>query len=425
MKTLSDRPYIQTLYKTLFLLILIAWYASPSISAGDAPRQIFRENKQKILSQDHSEINGFVFAVGHARARKHDNAAKERTMQKARLIATGNLTKPIIHISGWPFLKNRQLQRKVVQSYASLETQKTRVKNLQVVYRDCQGISCTVAVAAPTRAIDIKRIDWGDIRDSLDRAYEAGDERLPLEVYFEICAGNRLDQVVTDISRKWGNIYGINVQKVIQGHYIDIPAFLWRQGKRLPDKKVATLGFQDLMKLLELDPYDPVVLYFLGQYAESTGRNRLAQMFYARALLWKIDPEYNKRCRQLINNDLFVNKSEPLNGLEKEFHKRAIAIYGTEGPFEAGLANLVFLSSGTLPLIGASDIHVVSWSSDDVSVHEFINSDTTANAFAAVSKTFIKRGNWEYALPFAIQASQMDGRYAGLRKKILYFATQE
>lgn len=424
MKTLSNRSFIQNLYRLLFWLILIVWSA-PGISAGDTPHHIFRENKQKILSKNHSEMNGFAFAVGHAGASNHDNASRERTMQKARLIATGNLTKPIIHISGWPFLKNRQLQREVVQNYASLVTQKAHVKNLQVVYRDCQGITCTVVVAAPTRATNIKRIDWDDIRDSLDRAYETGDERLSLEVYFEICAGNRLDQVVTDISRKWGDIYGINVQKVIQGHYINIPAFLWRQGKRLPDKKVATLGFQDLMKLLELDPYDPVVLYFLGQYAESTGRNRLAQMFYARALLWKIDPEYNKRCRQLINNDLFVNKSDPLNGLEKEFHKRAIAIYGTEGPFEAGLANLVFLSSGTLPLIGASDSQEASWYSDDVSVHEFINNDTTANAFAAVSKTFMKRGQWEYALPFAIQASQMDGRYAGLRKKILYFATQE
>ncbi|GEM_PF-2435137 len=424
MKILSNGHFMQNLYRLIFGLLLIVW-SVPSASAGDTPHHYFKLNKQKILSKNHSEMNGFVFAVGRAVASDHDNALKERTMQKARLIAIGNLTKPISHISGWPFLENLQLQREVVQNYATLKAQKFHVKNLQAVYRDCQGISCTVVVAAPARAIDIKHLYWVDIRNSFDRAYEAGDERIPLSVYFEICAENRLDQVLNDISHRWGDRYGVNVQKVIQGHYIDTPAFLWRQGKRLPGNKVATLGFQDLMKLLELDPYDPVVLYFLGQNAESVGRNRLAQMFYSRALLWEIDPEYNKRCRQLINSNLFINKSEPLNGLEKELQKKAIAIYGNEGPFEAGLANLVFLSLGTLPLIGSSDTHVTSIYSDNVSVHDFINNNPTATAFATVSKIFMERGQWEYALPFAIQASQMDGGYAGLRKTVLNFATRE
>jgi hypothetical protein len=372
-------------------------------------------------------MNGFVYAVGHARTRNQNSASVERTLQKARLIASGNLAKSTIHISisGWPFRKNRQLKRDVVQSYSSLATRNVHVKNLQVVFRECQGIKCTVVVAASNIAVNTKRLDWDEIRESFDRAYDTGDEHIPLGIYFEICAENRIGQVLNNISRKWGDIYGLNVNRVIRGEYIKTPAFLWRQGKRLPGQKVATLGFQGLLKLLELDPYDPVILYFLGQSLESNGRNRLAQVFYARALLWEIDPEYNKRCQQLINNDLFIDRSQALSGLEKKLHKRAIAVYGPEGPFDEGLANLVFLSSGTLPLIGSPDSSEVSWLPDDCSVNEFINNDSTSSAFAAVSKTFMRRGQWKYALPFAIQASRMDGRYIYLRKKILNFATQE
>ena len=77
MKTLSDGSYIHNICRPLFLPILIVWSALPSISAEGALHDIFRTNKQKILSRDHSEMNGFVFAVGHARVRKHDNASIE------------------------------------------------------------------------------------------------------------------------------------------------------------------------------------------------------------------------------------------------------------------------------------------------------------------------------------------------------------
>ncbi|RLF06676.1 MAG: hypothetical protein DRJ64_04215 [Thermoprotei archaeon] len=398
------------------LVIFVLLWVVPAVFSGTTPFFVFDMNRAEILSKSRSKHDVYVFAVGVAEALKSSPSSLDRARQKARLKAQGNLTGIVdFDRRNWPeVVRGSGVGDRIENYLVRIQgSSSVSIEGIQAVFEECHGQSCLSVVAAPASSvIKSPSLSWNFLLSLLDDAYLQGASSLPLYDYLEVCNEDHVDDVLERLAEhikvKYGDFAGdVVVREPIAG----IPV-LWAKGRRLSEEKVSQLGQEALFQLLNLDPYDPVVLYYLAKSFDSQGRHRFALLLYSRGTVWFVDPEYNVLCL----NSCGVRQESivlPSNALREKviasFDESAVESH-------SGLIHMIIQSLGTLPL---ADFDLSSDSVDPmVDSTMVINAAmTNPNAinFAALAKNFYARGETLRALPFGIQAATMDSKYEELK----------
>ena len=408
----------------LFCLFFFqSFWGGSTCMGGLSPDAVFERHKQEITTRKSSSFDGFTFALGHASAIKPNPSSLERARHKAKVRAKGNIFSGVsIDTSSWPdSILDSKVGQRLIKALHSIMQGKASVVGLQTVFERCYEQRCMVIVAAPSSGVkDGTKLSWETSLAVMDKAFSRRAPWLPLYDYLEICTPAQINEVVDLLGEKVGEQFGIAAGSVLAGKPINGPALLWKQGKRLSPEKVSSLGQQDLWQLLALDPYDPVVLYFLGKSFDEQGRYRIASILYSRGTTWFIDPEFNKKCRRAARfrvNHLILAEVEP-SLPDEHLRQTVITQFSQSHDLPPGIAKLVVHSNGTLPLSDATPGRNSLYEMDEKDIALAIESNPTAASFAKAAEFFLNRKEVFAALPFAYQAARMNDQFVDLKKKV-------
>ena len=402
------------------LIGCILCFRLPALLADGTPFAIFEKHQTSILSQAHSRHEGYLFGVGTARARHLHPASLDAARQKARLEAQGSLADPARRQQEqFPErIRRSGVGERIAQWLKQIETGTVNAIGMQSVYDQCRGQACVAVVAVPAAGLHPRAtISWNRIVQYLDNACLRGLCQVSLYDYLEICADNRIDDAQTALVDYVRSRYGHGAAAVVAGKPVRQVPVLWQQGKRFDAEKVSGLDQESLLQLLNMGPYDPVVLYYLAKTFAAQGRHRFAEVLYTRGTRWIIQPEYNRLCLAAIAD------KDPAGRHQSDFTARStlrddiIASFNSSGELPPGLARWVVLSAGTLPLADTAtdqDSVVI----DRTSIGKIIADHPTPKTFAAVAQLFLERNDLLSALPFARQAAHMNDRYINWCKTI-------
>jgi hypothetical protein len=404
-------------------LIACSFFGLPAARGwcGDSPSVVFTKHQSSIMAQSRSQFEGYVFAVGAAEALTPKPSSVDRARDKARLVAQDNLIGPVnIDHSDWPErIRGSGVGDRIGSRFLMAEMSTVILKGLQSVYDECRGQQCLYVVAVPTTGIQSpNRIAWKHVLQTLEDRYATGSDWVSLFDYLEICAANQIDGVQKAIETYLLDNYGIGASAVIAGKPLDNIPVLWRQGKRFSAEQVSGLDQESLLQLLDLGPYDPVVLFYLARSFQSQGRHRFAALLYDRGTQWLIQPEYNQMCLTAIGKSQHSDRREAnffIN--EASLRDDIIASFTDKVALVPGITTLVVWSAGTLPLadkiLDQTEVDI-----DLETIGQLVADYPTSKTFAALSEFFLQRGDPLSAVPFARQAQRMNDRYTGLRKSI-------
>lgn len=393
------------MYKYLILSGLVFFQVLfggvPTAFCGDSPSFIFQHNQRAILSQTRCIFEGYVFATGVAQSIRPNFSSLDRARQKARLKAQGNLAvAEALDRSAWPerFRVNAVGER-LARQLAQTEAGAIKVLHLQSVYDNCQDWECRVVVAAPIE--DLQRypqVAWPALVQRLNHAFSTGSLPISLYDYLEICDSKQAGDVLDLVEKKITTTYGVFAGDVVGDRLINKVPTLWGRGKRLAASKVSTLGREDLFRLLNLDPYDPVVLYYLAKSYEDNGQYRFASILYSRGTKWFIDEEYCRLCLAAAKkNDVYIDGREWSAG-EASRREKVIARYAQFFELRPGIMSLLVQSFGTLPFANMDAETVVPVVNSE-NLRELIEEHPGARTFAAVAEYFNARGEIILAEP--------------------------
>jgi len=339
--------------RVVLLIIGCMLFGAVAVHSDSLVFSIFEKHRSYILSHSVSQVEGYVFSVASSNAIKLNSSGLERAREKAALKAQAGFVDPSFRPDGsWPpEILRTSLEKRISSAFNSKQSGSFSLKGLQHVSDWCDGGECFAVVAIEDKEFKTKEISWGIVLEHFTEDFNRGALALSPYDFLEICDVDLAPRVISEIAQKLSSRYGKAVGEVIMGDMISDPAVLWLKGKRLGSEKVSQLDNEGLFQLLNLDPYDPLVLYLLGQNFEQQGRYRFASLLYARGTTWLIDREYNELCGKLMNSSI----------LPRDF-----ARYGQGDVFEhqpdywvedfplpsvmSGMALLVYKSGGSLPL---------------------------------------------------------------------------
>ena len=382
--------------------------------AGSTPLAIFEKNQASILSQAHSRYEGYLFGVGTAMARHSNSLSLDAARQKARLRAQGSLVEPVRNnIEQWPErIRRSGVGKRIAQGFFKTEYSAVNAIGMQSVYDQCRGQTCVAVVSVPAVGLQPRAtVSWSHIVHSLDNTCIQGKCQVSLYDYLEICTDNKMDDALTALVGHARRQYGQGAAAVVAGKPVDQVPVLWQQGKRLSAEKVSGLDQESLMQLLNMDPYDPVVLFYLARTFAVQGRHRFSEVLYSRGTRWIIQPEYNRLCLEAIAD------KDPGGRLQSDFNSRSalrdeiVASFNASGGLPPGIAQLIVLSAGTLPLADSTSSAPDNIAFDLTKIIQIVDDHPTAETFSAVAQFFLDRKDLLSALPFARQAAQMNDRY--------------
>lgn len=391
----------------------------PSLSqaAGEGPVAIYRANKAKIVAEKLCRIKGYTFSLGVARPQSQSTAAKLAAMDKATLHAESRLVRPAFKQIDWPARLSQRQKDIFIRQYLNVAPLTIKISGKQRVDSGQREKDCFAVVAVPSHAVTWPRIDFPTIRQALDMAFAQRSSALNLTDYLEICPEEKIPPAVRSLADKFAGHYGPSVGRVLAGEPVSEPGILWQKGKRLPFNKIARLERDDLLRLLGLCPYDPVVLYALGKACEEAGFPRAGQLFYLRGTVWLLDDGYPEKCRDALRKGWFMTRMRIPCSEFTAMRKKVRARYRSTGPLQGKLADLVVQSMGTLPIrySGPESSHLER-------LRDMLNSDSpnlvlarrlaetaldTAPSralFALMARILERQGEPLLALPFRNQA---------------------
>lgn len=405
-------------YILIILIISILVVGGSSACLASPPINIYEKNKNVILDEGLYIQGTDVFSVGLAKPSSHSALSRKICRKKAHTRAQVGFFRAVKNKIDWPDDMNLLLRDKLFNAYISFSTSSLHLGGVTKIDEFTSEKKCTCILHTKKTGIDIKPIVFSDLVNLFKKLYIENDNFNP-KLYFEICDKSKINSVLMNLSDVFGKKYGGNVKDVILGEKIKkLPEF-WHRGRFLTYKEIADFELEQLLKLLNYSPYDPVISYVIGNKFSKIGYIRLASLFYARGTTWLIKPAYNKLCRELTKDSFFIQKTEILSQQERELHQKARAKINSNNFAFEGVAKLVFLSYGTLPLVESSPVQQISLSTNGINLNDYLDITPTSKGFSEASRYFKNRGNWVTAMPFAIQASQMDRQYSALRHEIL------
>jgi len=410
---LKPSPYILIILITSIFVI-----GGGSACLASPPINIYEKNKNVILDEGLYIQGTDVFSVGWAKPSSHSALSRKICRKKAHTRAQVGFFRAVKNKIDWPDDMNLSLRDKLFNAYISFSTSSLHLGGVTKIDEFTSKKKCICILHTKKTEIDIKPIVFSDLVYLFKKLYIENDN-FNARLYFEICDKSKINSVLMSLSDVFCKQYGENVKDVILGEKIKKLPDFWRRGRLLTYEEIADFELEQLLKLLNYSPYDPVVSYVIGNKFSKIGYIRLASLFYARGTTWLINPVYNKLCRDLMKDNFFIQKIEILSQQERKLHQKAMTKISSNDYVFDGVAKLVFLSYGTLPLVESSPVRQISLSTDGINLNDYLNIIPTSKGFSEVSRHFKDQGNWIVALPFAIQASQMDRQYTVLHHQIL------
>ena len=172
-----------------------------------------------------------------------------------------------------------------------------------------------------------------------------------------------------------------------------------------------------MFSLLSLSPYDPVIIYALGQVLEEEGYGRLSDLLYTRGTVWRIDERFNALCQRKAQAGLFANQIKSLQSSERRCFELLKQDTNDVSISISGLAKLVSDSCGTMPLDFRRSDYVITENIEDQGVSTFLEKDLSTQRLAMLARYFVNK-SLRHAISFAIQAGRMDARYLDLASVI-------
>lgn len=311
---------------------------------------IYRANKETIIAEKLCIIGGYAFSLGVARPRSPSTVSRLAAVDKATLHAESRLVRLAFQQVDWPAALSPRLKDVFIRQYLNVAPFNTKISGGQKVDSGQQGEHSFAVVAVPDHAVAWPRLDFRMIRQALDKAFLQKSSALSLTDYLEICSVERIDLTIRALADRFAGRYGQAVGQVIAGEPVTEPGILWRKGKRLPYDKIAGLERDDLLRLLGLCPYDPVVLFALGQAYDKAGFPRVGQLFYLRGTVWLLDDGYPEKCRNALREAWFISRVRIPGAEFTDMREKVGARYRSMEPLQGKLADLVVKSMGTLPI---------------------------------------------------------------------------
>ena len=356
-------------------------------------------------------MEGYVFSVASSNAIKLNASGLDRAREKAALKAQAGFVDLSFRTDGsWPSeILRTSLEKRIFSAFNSKQSGSFSLKGLQHVSDWCDGGECFAVVAIAEKEFKTKEISWGIVLEHFAEDFNRGALALSLYDFLEICDADLAPRVIAEIAQRLSSRYGEAVSEVIMGDMISDPAVLWLKGKRLSSEMVSQLDSEGLFKLLNLDPYDPLVLYLLGQKFEQKGRNRFASLLYARGTTWLIDREYNDLCGKSMNLSILPRNfarhgQEDVSELPPNYWVEDFPLPSVM----SGMALLVFKSGGSLPLRN-SESKTTSY--QDLALEnlaEKVNTYYSAVDFREYALFLKTKGLNRASIAFMRQASYMD-----------------
>lgn len=406
-----------------FVSGLMAWsvlWGVPTASGGHSPFAVFDKHQADILSSPRSLYQGYVFATGSARAITHDSSSVDRARQKARTKAQGNLALVTISRTDWPeSIRKSKVGDNVAKIFESQSSGDIFAERMQSVFDHCQEKECVYVVAVPESGLQENReISWESALNVLDQDFEQGRLRLPLSDYLEICSPARRGRVLSALEMQIQVQYGAAAAAVIEGRDIDEIPLLWSKGKRLAAEKVSELDQDSLLQLLNLDPYDPVVLYYLASTFKTQGRHRFSSLLFSRGTVWFIDPPYNLLCWESTAPESRASGRHKRGVPIENLREVIVDAFSEQHPPQDGLTTLIVESAGTLPLADRTTNEGLG-RVEMSNIVEFISTFPSSHKFSALANFYLEKGDEIRALPFALQAAKMNNQYEVFAENLL------
>lgn len=419
MRTASKRPdVVRCLCAAIFMLVVLG--SSLAGAAGEGPVSVYRANKDRIIAEKLCAIGEYIFTVGIARPRSQSTAARLAAVDKATLHAESRLRRLVFAKVDWPAHVSPGQKDIYIRQYLNVTPLTIKTSGKLRVDSGRWSTQYFAVLALPRHAIEVPSADFRQIRQALDAAFSKGASTLSLADYLEVCPTKRIAPVVSTLAGRFAARYGPAVGQVTAGVPVTEPGTLWQKGKRLPFEKIADLSRDALLQLLGLCPYDPVVLYALGKAYERDGRPRAAQLYYLRGTVWILGDGYDAKCRSALREDYFTARVKRPGPEFAGLSKKVRARYGSVGPLQGKLADLVVRSMGTMPLRYAGPEPpalqqvqtLLQGQSPDLEraqrlLETALDTAPSHAMFALLARVLEMRGQSLLALPFRRQAGSM------------------
>jgi len=403
----------------IFLFASMLFCGGEVACSASPPVNIYEKHKTDILAEGYYVQGVNVFSSGSDKPISQSLLSRKNCKKKARLKAQSGFYRVVKEDIDWPVGINPSFKDDLFDEYISISNYSMSVGGMIKVDEFFTKNKCVCVLSARKNEIKYSVIDYSNLIRLLNQYYSNNESNDSPKIYFEICEKNKVDHILKSLAINYGRIYGDNVRDVMLGAKIkNLPKF-WARGKTFEYDEIVDFELEQLFKLLNYSPYDPAVVYAIGNKLSEKGFLRLASLFYTRGTKWRINPEYNERCLELIESDLFLQTSNTLSEKEERIHQKVIDKFGMNSPINDGLGRLTFLSFGTIPLADIESTQINNIQLHRESISKYLNTKTNSDGFADVSILLKIQGDLDLALAFAIQANQTDGKYIALRQDIL------
>ena len=336
---------MQAVVCILFLVVF-------DLFALENPHEIYKNNKGLILNKKYMILNGFCFSVGSCYPKTKSTLSRYGAQKKSSFLATINFSKRILDKIKWPNSINKNLQRKIFETYTNIVGVNIYLTKLQTIDQGKIGNDFYTVKAVPASNIESPNISYKDIYNTLCKAFENKDKRLNYSAYLEICPDNQIQQVINDLAM-FSN-YGKNTKAVMELHKVSsLPES--DSFKKITLESLKKFKVNELFTVLEVMPYYPVICLEIGKRLYAQGMVRNAEIFYLAGTKWPVDIKMNKLCREKITFPYF--KSKACNPMSEEWLCLIKQIESKKAELENGwtpTSELIIKCLGTIPVLNGT-----------------------------------------------------------------------
>jgi hypothetical protein len=377
------------------------------------PASVFSFHQKEILSQSLTIIDGIVFSVGRTESLTKSTSSKNIAKKKAAFIAKSQLAELSVLDVIWPAAFTEKQKRYFVKIFLANALIELSVEDLTAIDegRLPSGAFYSV-IGVSEKSVQVQKVGFQQLKDSV-RSVVLSRKVSPL-TYFEYCDSSDEQKVKIIVFDYLEREYGVNIGAVLHLRPVDEMPELWVKGKDLSVEAVSSLNLNDLLRFASMNPYDPVVLYYLGLNLEGEGHSKLANLFFERGSLWFIDDTYQEKC--------FLESQQPESNItfsRGRLYQLRNEYFGDVGYRETlsinPLESKIIQSMGTIPVLSLQ-VLIGDSKKDKLSIE--VTPKFNPEEIYKRGINLWKKRDEIYALPFFIQAYLSSGKAEPYKSKL-------
>jgi len=411
-------------YTITIIIIVVSIFAVNTSDAGTAS-EVFQKTRSKVLAQDITFYNNYVFSKGTAfPATDSTNSiiyAKRKAKHRAFLILSKYLVTPTLNadVDLPDFLSNKlavKLQQELIKSTGS---KLIKVSGVSKVYSNFDGTRATVVIGVRQQEIEhlktSERVDYNKLlKDSICVRNSEFNPFLAYEICPEEDQASLVMSIYSHLSRNFGN----NVAKTINSDPIENFFGIWQNQYEYKDNlnysTLNNLTLDEVLFFLDAMPYDPLISYTAGEKFRQSGFIKTACLFNKAGT--KLFFSENTLC---LNYDHLVSSKASDSGTEYQFFRtvsptisEADSTSNIQFPYEA---EFIIKSLGTIPCTETKSISKLYYMGNSLFQNkdfekalnlyfQALEDTLTADLLNMIGMTLLRLNNHKLAIPFLRQA---------------------